>query len=134
MTDPAAICRADNCTHRPTTAGYCPRHYQQLRRHGRLTPEREYQKLGATCQAANCSRPQTAKGYCPRHYQQVRRHGRPTPERERTYRRLGCKIPGCAKPHAARGYCKPHYMKLVWQPPAETTPPKDRPLRQTQNQ
>ena len=53
-------------------AGYCPKHYQQLRKFGRLTPEREYQKLDGVCRASDCGRSPIAKGYCSRHYQQVR--------------------------------------------------------------
>jgi hypothetical protein len=34
-------CLAGGCRCPARTAGYCPTHYQQVRRHGRLTPERE---------------------------------------------------------------------------------------------
>lgn len=77
-------CKAAGCGRGVATAGYCARHYQQVRRHGRLTPEREYQPLGVSCKAPNCGGAPAAKGYCFKHYQQVRRHGRLTPERERT--------------------------------------------------
>ena len=93
------------------TGGYCAKHYQQIRRFGRLTPEREYQRQGPECLAPGCHRRPTAKGYCCRHYQQRRRHGRLTPERERLYGRKGCQVPGCTRPHAARGYCKVHYAQ-----------------------
>ena len=62
------------------TAGYCPKHYQQLRKYGRLTPEREYQKRGPVCHAPGCPDPPVAKGHCSRHYQQLRRNGKLTPE------------------------------------------------------
>ena len=110
------ICAAPGCGREARTAGYCPKHYQQMRRHGRLTPEREYQARGAICTVEGCSKPQVAKGLCFRHYQQVRRYGRLTPERERPYGRTGCCVPGCEEPHSSRGYCKRHYMSEYYLP------------------
>lgn len=74
------LCQAGNCPQPARTRGYCPRHYQQLRRHGRLTPEREYHRCEQWCNAEHCERPQLAKGYCFRHYQQYRRYGHLLPE------------------------------------------------------
>jgi hypothetical protein len=113
---PKAKCQAPDCLQQARTAGYCPRHYQQVRRHGRLTPEREYSQRGPTCCAKACNEPEVARGYCFRHYQQIRRYGRLTPERERVYGRQTCKIPGCDDKHAARGYCKRHYMTHYYLP------------------
>ena len=104
------VCMVKGCGRGPCVAGYCPRHYQQIRRHGRLTPEREYHKRGERCMVEGCRDQQVAKGYCFRHYQQVRRYGRLTPERERLYGRLSCRIPGCEEKHSSKGYCKRHYM------------------------
>jgi hypothetical protein len=94
--------------------GYCPRHYQQMRRHGRLTPEREYGHRSGTCCVGGCQHAEVARSYCFRHYQQVRRYGRLTPERERSYGRTDCQISGCNGRHAARGLCKKHYMKVYY--------------------
>ena len=110
------VCEALNCERQAYTGGYCSRHYQQIRRNGRLTPEREYSKRGHYCKAASCQEPQAARGYCFRHYQQVRRHGRLTPERERIWGRTGCKVSGCPDAHVARGYCKHHYMSHYYLP------------------
>ncbi len=110
------LCLAESCSRPARTAGYCPRHYQQMRRHGRLTPEREYKKRGIHCNVPSCQEPQIAKEYCFRHYQQLRRYGRLTPERERIYGRQHCQIPGCAEKHASRGYCKKHYMSEYYLP------------------
>lgn len=102
-------CQAPGCERLALTRGHCARHYQQLRRWGRLIPEREYHHRGERCTVQHCQAPQAAKGYCFRHYQQVRRHGQLTPEREHTWGRTGCQIPGCPNPHSARGYCRKHY-------------------------
>ena len=109
-------CRAQGCNREARTGGCCPRHYQQMRRHGRLTPEREYQKREAHCQVEGCLESQIAKGYCFRHYQQIRRYGRLTPERERIYGRKGCSVPGCDGEHSSQGYCKRHYMSEYYLP------------------
>ena len=111
-----AICRAAGCDAEARTAGFCPRHYQQIRRHGRLTPEREYRKRNGECRVNGCGEGQVAKGYCFRHYQQVRRYGRLTPERERVYGRTTCKVPDCHERHSSRGYCKKHYMSDYYLP------------------
>ena len=117
------VCKAPQCSRQARTAGYCPRHYQQVRRHGRLTPEREYAHRGNTCGVENCQEGQVAKGYCFRHYQQVRRYGRLTPERERLYGRSVCKVPGCDEKHSSRGYCKRHYMSEYYLPRRSTFEP-----------
>ena len=111
-------CQAPPCDREAVTAGYCPKHYQQIRRCGRLTPEREYGKWkGAPCQVDGCERVVIARGYCERHYQQVRRHGRLIPEKERpAYGRKGCLVEGCPKVHSTRGYCKQHYMSEFYLP------------------
>lgn len=109
-------CAAPGCQRDARTAGYCPKHYQQVRRHGRLTPEREYQTRGHKCHVPDCDKQQIAKGLCFRHYQQMRRYGRLTPERERTYGRTECRVPGCTEPHSSRGYCKRHYMSEYYLP------------------
>ena len=54
VVNPRPSCHAEDCTRKARTAGYCPRHYQQIRRHGRLTPERKYQQRGVHCQASGC--------------------------------------------------------------------------------
>lgn len=121
MQTSTVICRAPGCHQEARTCGYCPRHYQQVRRHGRLTPEREYEPRGAHCTVRGCDGAQVAKGYCFRHYQQVRRYGRLTPERERPYGRTGCLTPGCTEPHSSRGYCKRHYMSEYHLPQRKAT-------------
>jgi hypothetical protein len=32
-------CKAPNCDRLVVSRGYCGKHYQQIRKHGRLTPE-----------------------------------------------------------------------------------------------
>jgi hypothetical protein len=118
-------CQAPHCGRASRTSGFCPKHYQQMRRHGRLTPEREYRSRGDGCSVDGCAREQIAKGLCFRHYQQIRRYGRLTPERERAYGRTGCRVPGCAQAHSSRGYCKRHYMSEYYLPRKQDPASKD---------
>ena len=62
------FCKADDCVEAGITTGYCPRHYQQVRRHGRLTPERErlYKREG--CSVPGCEATHSGRGYCKQHY------------------------------------------------------------------
>lgn len=118
-------CQASGCERESRTSGYCPKHYQQVRRHGRLTPEREYRSRGVSCGVDGCSRVQIAKGLCFRHYQQIRRYGRLTPERERAYGRTGCRVSGCADAHSSRGFCKRHYMSDYYLPRKQVSTQSD---------
>lgn len=103
-------CKAKECGNEAKSKGYCPKHYQQVRLHGHLLPERK--TLGEECIAPGCGNSPVAKDYCYRHYQQIRRHGRLTPERERgAYGRTSCKIKGCEEGHYAYGYCQRHYYR-----------------------
>lgn len=108
-------CAARTCNQLARSGGYCPRHYQQLRRFGYLLPQdREYGRYGPHCGVRYCGKPQAAKGYCYRHYQQLRRHGRLTPEKERVYGRMTCQVGGCHAHHSAKGYCRRHYMRMYY--------------------
>ena len=64
------LCRAQGCNQEARTSGHCPRHYQQIRRHGRLTPERERIYGRTKCQVATCQERHAARGYCKKHYMQ----------------------------------------------------------------
>ena len=86
MTNRDKTCQAQNCDHPAEIKGYCWKHYQQIRRHGRLTPEREHGKTFAFPELD------------PKKY---------TPWTKRT----GCIVEGCKEKHQARGYCKRHYAQ-----------------------
>jgi len=65
-------CKALRCRGTPRTKDLCARHYQQFRRHGRLTPEAEYQTRGWVCYIRHCTDPVLAKGLCNKHYKRKR--------------------------------------------------------------
>jgi hypothetical protein len=61
-------CEAEECTRRSRVKGLCPRHYQQLRRHGCLRPETEHGQYKPTCSMKGCKGKTVARGYCRKHY------------------------------------------------------------------
>ena len=67
------VCRAEDCNAEARTTGFCPRHYQQIRRHGRLTPEREYSKRNGSCGVDGCEEGQVAKAVVVRTKKEYRR-------------------------------------------------------------
>ena len=114
-------CEAKNYARGGGFARLCKRHYTQIDRHGRLTPERDRGRPPGPCAApkceqtaAICPRGATAR-YCLKHARQVRTHGRLTPEREHVMNHVGCRVPGCAEEHRAGGFCVRHYNQARWQ-------------------
>ena len=65
---PDGTCRAPECGAGARTVGYCPKHYQQIRRHGRLTPERERAYGRTGCRVPGCQEAHSSRGFCKRHY------------------------------------------------------------------
>ncbi len=107
-------CLAASCEAKHYAKGYCKKHYTQISRHGRLTPERE-RGVVRVCVAAGCGRTDTVGQYCRKHARQMRTHGRLTPEREHQMGNTGCRVRGCPNKHRAKGYCVKHYNQTRWQ-------------------
>jgi hypothetical protein len=106
-------CNIENCITRHYAKGFCKKHYTQVLRHGRLTPERE-RGVVRICKAAACNETDTIRYYCRKHARQIRVHGRLTPEREHNMNNDGCTVEGCREPHRAKGYCARHYNQQRW--------------------
>ena len=67
-------CLAEECDREARNCGLCAKHYQQVRRIGRLTPERE-RKYGRTrCSYPSCFEQHSARDYCKRHYMSEYHH------------------------------------------------------------
>ncbi|MBI3722989.1 hypothetical protein HY251_03400 [bacterium] len=112
-------CRVDSCKIRHYAKGYCKKHYTQILRHGKLTPERE-RGVVRVCKVGGCGRTDTIAWYCRKHKRQLRVHGRLTPEREHIMGREGCRVARCKEPHRAKGYCAKHYNRERWRRLTET--------------
>ena len=65
-------CSAADCDQSAETKGYCSKHYQQIRKHETLQPEREYGKRGPHCAVPGCDKPVTALDRCRAHYDRHR--------------------------------------------------------------
>ena len=106
-------CSAENCQARHYANDLCKKHYAQVARYGRLTPERERGTV-RVCLAEGCGRTDTIRFHCRKHARQVRVHGRLTPEREHHMGSVGCMVRGCKEPHRAKGLCAVHYNTDRW--------------------
>lgn len=107
-------CGVEGCTTHHYAKGFCKKHYTQVLRHNRLTPERE-RGVVRVCKAPGCSSTDTIRFYCRKHWRQIRVHGRLTPEREHNMENEGCSAAGCSNPHRAKGLCAKHYNQRRWQ-------------------
>ncbi len=110
-------CSVRACPQRHYGKGFCKKHYTQLTRHGKLTPDRERGRLHS-CSSPGCDKPGNVGRngtYCKKHAHQVRKHGQLTPGREHAYGvHQKCSHPGCTQPHRAKGYCTKHYNAARW--------------------
>jgi hypothetical protein len=107
------VCLLDSCVSRHYAKGFCKKHYTQVLRHGRLTPERE-RGVVRVCKAVGCVETDTIRFYCRKHARQIRVHGRLTPEREHNMDNEGCSMPGCDESHRAKSLCARHYNQARW--------------------
>lgn len=106
-------CDVDGCQARHYAKEYCKKHYTQVLRHGKLTPDRE-RGVVRVCKVEGCERTDTIQWYCRKHARQLRVHGRLTPEREHVMGFEGCRVPRCDQPHRAKGLCAKHYNQDRW--------------------
>jgi hypothetical protein len=106
-------CSVESCPFVHYGRSYCKKHYTQVLRYGRLTPELE-RGVVRTCEVEGCGRRDTIHGHCRRHARQIRLHGRLTPEREHVMGRVGCTVRGCKGMHRAKGLCSKHYARAHW--------------------
>src|SRR4051794_31623494 len=64
-------CAVGSCEARHYAKEYCKKHYTQILRHGKLTPDRE-RGVVRECKAQGCDRTDTIKWYCRKHARQIR--------------------------------------------------------------
>jgi hypothetical protein len=72
-----AACLAEGCDRKYHAKGYCCKHWHQISRHGRLTPEVERMSNNENilCSVENCNSKTESKGLCTKHYLQLKRKG-----------------------------------------------------------
>ncbi|PGF05234.1 hypothetical protein [Bacillus toyonensis] len=64
------ICREKGCHSKVRAKGLCAKHYTQVQRHGRVTPEKEKLQNGGICSEKNCNNKLRSRGLCASHYYQ----------------------------------------------------------------
>jgi hypothetical protein len=84
--------------------GYCPKHYKQFLRHGRLTPEREHR---STCRIVGCNNKHKGRGYCAKHYKELIARG--CIENNGHIKDPFCAVSDCKKKPKRRGLCEEHF-------------------------
>jgi hypothetical protein len=110
-----ANCKAPGCDRGHYGLGYCKKHYTQVLRYGRLTPERERGNIQIrTCSAEGCDRRARLVGYCRKHARQMKKYGRLTPELEQVRGITTCQVAGCTNKHRSKGKCAFHYNQERW--------------------
>ena len=62
------MCSVGACDKAQIAKGLCFRHYQQIRRYGRLIPERERAYGRTGCRVSDCAERHSSRGFCKRHY------------------------------------------------------------------
>lgn len=77
MADDFKACAADGCNRHAHRNGFCIKHYESLRKYGRLEPIR-IKNAGRQCAVIDCDRPAQKRGWCIDHYLRWQRHGEPT--------------------------------------------------------
>lgn len=105
---PVIICSVESCGREVYATGHCKRHYMQILRHGKLTPEREHGRA-APCGSSSCQQKACVRGYCRKHARQIDLYGRLTPEREYMLGVKHCTEANCSEPVRAKGLCARHY-------------------------
>jgi len=97
-------CCADGCRVPSRSKGYCARHYKQLLRHGRLTPDREQRK---GCRINGCGNDHKARGYCSKHYKELMARG--CISNNGKIKEPFCWVSSCQNDPGERGLCDEHY-------------------------
>lgn len=107
-------CTVDGCTQRHKARGYCPTHYAQFLREGRITSEVINTRVAVKpvhCTVEDCLKPVKGKGLCAMHWARKLRHGHvKKPDRTKPFK--DCAFPGCTHWVYARGFCHRHYIRI----------------------
>lgn len=108
-------CSIEGCMGKPSSKGWCDKHYSRWRRHGDPTRRDRHQyEAGATCSIGTCGNPILARSLCGTHYQRWRANGAPGEAAIRPMlpREGECSVEGCARPRQTRGLCSTHYARF----------------------
>ena len=109
-------CKADNCSkERYGTKDYCRKHYLQIKKYGRLTPELEVNHIpkGSICSIDGCDRTVYAKSVCRYHWFKQRGKNLIIKKELGDESIPSCKVMECNDIAEIKGYCKRHYNQVI---------------------
>ena len=98
------LCEVDSCCSKHHAKGYCSKHYQNWKRHGKPVVKIQ------DCLIEGCNNSHKSKGYCSLHYNRLYKYGDPLYQR-RYLKDTECSIEDCDNSYHARGYCSKHYYR-----------------------
>jgi len=101
-------CRARGCDREARVRNLCAKHYMQVLRHGRLTPNTRREG----CLVIGCKNKHVARGYCQKHYKQLTRYGKISGEKQ-AIKKL-CAVVNCNKKVWSRGLCNKHHRLYLF--------------------
>lgn len=87
----------------------CQKHWHQIRRHGRLTPEREHAFHSPICLIKECGKQAHTRNLCTGHYTQVREEKTIAPLKSKQ----DCWIVECDRQARTKGLCQTHHKQYV---------------------
>ena len=100
------VCQVENCDAPMRKCGYCARHYEQIRRNGKVI-ETYFDKLSTTCKVKDCYTKIYSNELCKKHHNQMEQYGKIIQTVEDS-----CKVEGCCVNIKSNGYCARHAMQM----------------------
>jgi len=106
-------CIVADCTGAHFAKGYCHRHYEQIRKYGKIINigNSHKRKIKRVCSVVGCNEQYYANGYCVKHASRVRKYGMTElPKKEYINKDRICVVTGCNNLAYSDEMCQKHYM------------------------
>ena len=68
-------CKIENCEGKHHARGLCSKHYQKVRKEGKLEKHERQSRQVNPCSVSGCKEKYHCKGYCLNHYRRWQRNG-----------------------------------------------------------
>jgi len=107
-----AKCKVKNCENSARSGGFCPMHYQRIKRLGSTDLEKKERKV---CSVSGCGEFVHGLGLCQKHYKLEKYKKERESERRKKRKEAGslvCSVHGCDGEVYLKGYCTKHYQRV----------------------